>query len=88
VKDLKSNISNLPNGSIELEITKASYKKVSEEEAPQHKSFMRECMANSEMHANTEGLDKDRTHMACAIAYDQKYKTAYAPCVPGVGCFY
>ena len=54
----------------------------------QHKSFMSHCMADSKAYVNTEGLDKDRSYAACAIAYDQQYKTSYAPCFPGGGCVY
>ena len=88
MRNLTSKILNSSDGSTEVEISVANQKTVPEEEVSQHKSFMSECMGNSEMYANTEGLDKDRAYMACAISYDQKYKTAYAPCIPGAGCFY
>lgn len=64
------------------------YAAVPAEEQMQHKSFMSHCMADSKAYVNTEGLDKDRSYAACAIAYDQQYKTSYAPCFPGGGCVY
>lgn len=90
MKDLTFNTSSSSDGSVEVEICKGNhhYEKVPAEEMGQHKSFMSHCMANADMYVNTDGLDENRAYMACAIAYDQKYKTAYAPCVPGVGCFY
>ena len=57
---------------------------IPESEAPQHKSFMSECMANDAAHANTEGLDEARSNLACALAYDNKFKTAHAPCIGGI----
>ena len=86
------------SGSIEVEIIEAEgrdmeeshagYEKVPSEEKDQHQEFMGECMASVDEHVDTEGLDESRAYMACAIGYDKKFKTAYAPCVPGVGCVY
>ena len=67
---------------------KAGYYKVPAAEKEKHQKYMARCMANDKESVDTEGLDEDRAHMACAIAYDKEYKTAYAPCVPGVGCMY
>lgn len=63
------------------------YDAVPQEEEFQHKSFMNECMADTKTHTDTEGLDENRAYMACAIAYDKKYQTSYAPCGP-MGCIY
>jgi len=63
------------------------YDPVPQEEHFQHQSFMNECIANTAMHADTEGLDENRAYMSCAIAYDKKYQTSYAPCGP-LGCIY
>ncbi len=90
MEKLTSNISNASDGSAEVEIIKADYgyDKVPAEEMGKHKSFMSHCMANADEYVNTSGLDENRAYMACAIAYDQKYKTSYAPCYPGAGCIY
>lgn len=63
------------------------YIAVPDDEKLQHQSFMSECMLTDDAHVNTRGLDDDRSRMACAIAYDRKFKTAYAPCGP-FGCKY
>ena len=63
------------------------YIEVPGEEKLQHQAFMSECMLNDDSHVNTKGLDENRSRMACAIAYDRKYKTSYAPCGP-FGCKY
>ncbi len=63
------------------------YIEVPAEEKLQHQSFMSECMLNDDSHVNTKGLDENRSRMACAIAYDRKHKTSYAPCGP-FGCQY
>ena len=54
------------------------------DEVGRHQSFMSECMASDEIHVNTAGLDETRSNAACALAYDNKFKTAYAPCFNGV----
>ena len=97
MKKLQSKINKSPT-SVEVEITKAEsqdmeeshagYEKVPDEEKDQHQEFMSECIGSVDEHVDTEGLDESRTYMACAIGYDKKFKTAYAPCVPGVGCVY
>jgi DNA repair exonuclease SbcCD ATPase subunit len=63
------------------------YAPVPQEEKFQHQSYMSECMGNTALHTDTEGLDESRSYMACAIAYDKKYQTSYAPCGP-MGCIY
>lgn len=63
------------------------YTPVPQEEKFQHKSYMNECMGNTALHTDTEGLDESRSYMACAISYDKKYQTSYAPCGP-MGCIY
>ena len=76
---------------IEVEIksqAKKGWEKVKAEDAEKHKAYVSACMADASKEVNTDGLDDSRTYMACAIAYDQKYKTSYAPCIPGVGCIY
>ena len=67
---------------------KGGYYKVPAAEKEKHQKYMAKCMAYDKESVDTEGLDEDRAYMACAIAYDKEYKTAYAPCVPGVGCMY
>ena len=67
---------------------KGGYYKVPAAEKEKHQKYMARCMANDKESVDTEGLDEDRAYMACAIAYDKEYKTAYAPCVPGAGCVY
>lgn len=68
--------------------SEAGYMKVPASEKEQHQKYIANCMSHAKDSVDTEGLDEDRAYMACAIAYDKEYKTAYAPCVPGVGCMY
>lgn len=99
MKNLKANLVK-KDQTVEIEITsaeelivdesagEAGYMKVPASEKEQHQKYIANCMSHAKDSVDTEGLDDDRAYMACAIAYDKEYKTAYAPCVPGVGCMY
>ena len=55
------------NGEVEVSIAS----KYSGSEAGLYKSYMSMCGSDDKALVNTEGMDKEKTHSACAVQYDK-----------------